>query len=74
MPDFTRCLRHIYFEPSQRDKHDGVIANSLFLLVQKLFVKNDFRQKPDLKNSSDLDIDLSEKNDQSNFDQNPYKV
>ena len=50
----------IYFEPSRREKHDGVITDSLSLLVQKLFAKNDMRQNPDLT-AGDLDIDLSEK-------------
>ena len=30
---------HVYFELSLREKHGGVIADSLSLLVQKLFVK-----------------------------------
>ena len=35
----------ICFESSWREKHDGVKIISVSLLVQKLFTKNDFRQK-----------------------------
>ena len=52
--------KSIRFDPSRREKHDGVIADSLSLLAQKLFVKNEFCPKPDLT-YRDLDIDLSEK-------------
>ena len=34
------------FKLGQREKHDGVIADLSSLLVQKLFVKNNFRPKP----------------------------
>ena len=53
-------VKNLCSEPSRREKHDGIIADSLTLLVPKLFVKNEFRQKPDLT-SGDLDIELSEK-------------
>ena len=52
--------RSMLSEAPRRKKHDGVIPDSLSLLVQKLFVKNDFHKKHDLT-SGDLDIDLSEK-------------
>ena len=52
----------MYFEPSRREKRDGVTTDSLSLLVQKLLVKNDFYQKPDLTSGpDDLDINLSKK-------------
>ena len=41
----TFQYKNTLFKASQREKYDGAIADSLNLLVLKVFVKNDFRPK-----------------------------